>query len=164
MGYTIKLLRLYLIPCLNKLECYYQIFARLEPILLVPLIELHSKDRLGPYSQHFIFLQLTNGPKRLEYYITLGRKGLPRTNTLAYWAHFIIYREDEVCEYDSLLANVRLGWRWLAVTNAPGYNIAASITAVKKFYSACPWGQMLIRGVGSKRPWPVLQNRFTLVI
>jgi hypothetical protein len=30
---------------------------------------------------------LTNWPYRLKYYITLGWKGLPGTNTPAYWAH-----------------------------------------------------------------------------
>jgi hypothetical protein len=32
-------------------------------------------------------LQLTNGSNKLECYITLGQKGLPVTNTLAYWAY-----------------------------------------------------------------------------
>ncbi len=32
-------------------------------------------------------LQLTNGPNKVECYITLGLKGLTGTNTQAYWAH-----------------------------------------------------------------------------
>jgi len=31
--------------------------------------------------------QLTNGPNKLECYIAVCWKGLPETNTLAYWAH-----------------------------------------------------------------------------
>jgi hypothetical protein len=29
----------------------------------------------------------TNGPNKLECYITLDKQGLPVTNTLAYWTH-----------------------------------------------------------------------------
>jgi hypothetical protein len=34
-----------------------------------------------------VFTILTNGPIKLECYITLGWKGLLGTNTVAYWAH-----------------------------------------------------------------------------
>jgi len=37
-----------------------------------------------------------NGPQQLEFYITLGWKGLPGKNTLAIWAHFLNYKENEV--------------------------------------------------------------------
>jgi hypothetical protein len=32
---------------------------------------------------------MTNGPSKLECYITLGSKGLTWTNTIAYWAHSV---------------------------------------------------------------------------
>jgi hypothetical protein len=32
-------------------------------------------------------LKLTHGPNKLQHSITKGRKGLPVTDTLAYWAH-----------------------------------------------------------------------------
>ncbi len=31
--------------------------------------------------------KLKNGPNKLECYITLGLRGLPRTDALAYWAY-----------------------------------------------------------------------------
>jgi hypothetical protein len=38
--------------------------------------------------QHSSFTSLqTNEPNKLEYFITLGRKSVPMTNTLADWAH-----------------------------------------------------------------------------
>ncbi len=37
------------------------------------------------HSQNFIFSLLKNEPNKLQCYITLGWKGLPLTNTLAYW-------------------------------------------------------------------------------
>ncbi len=43
---------------------------------------------LGPfvrYSQHQNFFELMNGANKLEYYITNDWKGLPGTNTLAYY-------------------------------------------------------------------------------
>jgi hypothetical protein len=38
----------------------------------------------GKYSKHFILF--VNNPNKPHRYITLGLKGLPGTNTLAYWA------------------------------------------------------------------------------
>jgi hypothetical protein len=45
-----------------------------------------------------------NGPKKLESYITLGWKGLPETNTLAYWAHLIVAKEQRVLKMTPGLA------------------------------------------------------------
>jgi hypothetical protein len=51
------------------------------------------------------------GPKKLECYITLGWKGLPRTKFIAYWAHsqhfifFVTYvcaQEARVLHYTRL--------------------------------------------------------------
>ncbi len=43
----------------------------------------------------FTSLLLTNEPNKLACYITQGLKGLPGTNTLAYWASFLSYEENE---------------------------------------------------------------------
>ncbi len=40
--------------------------------------------------------KLTNGHNKLEFYITLGWKGLPRTNSLAYLGQFVSYEENEL--------------------------------------------------------------------
>jgi hypothetical protein len=42
---------------------------------------------LGPYSQHFIFSKLTNGPNKLERLSVGSLSSLVYSNTLAYWAH-----------------------------------------------------------------------------
>ncbi len=41
-----------------------------------------TRDRIH---KHSFSSQLTNGPNKLECYIRVGKKGLPGTNTLAYW-------------------------------------------------------------------------------
>jgi hypothetical protein len=48
----------------------------------------------GAYSQHFIFI--VNHKLILEYYITLGGKGLPGSNALVYWGLSVSYEENEV--------------------------------------------------------------------
>jgi len=40
---------------------------------------------LGAYSQHIILFVSYESTKKLQYYITLGPKGLPGANTLTYW-------------------------------------------------------------------------------
>jgi len=44
----------------------------------------------------FFSSQLTNGSNKLECYITLGWKGLLGKTTLAYWASFVSYVENEL--------------------------------------------------------------------
>jgi hypothetical protein len=44
-------------------------------------------------------LQLTNGPNKLECYITLGMKDSPERNTLAQWAHSQVMRKRKCCEH-----------------------------------------------------------------
>jgi hypothetical protein len=41
-----------------------------------------------------------NGQNKLEGYITQGSKGLPRTNSLVYWAHSYVTKKIECCDYD----------------------------------------------------------------
>ncbi len=55
-----------------------------------PLLDCNGKDQVS-YSQHFILMKLTNGPNKLECYNTKCKKGLPRTNTLAYLTHLQIF-------------------------------------------------------------------------
>jgi hypothetical protein len=38
-------------------------------------------------------------PYKLECYKTLGRKGLPGTNTLAYWSDSLVTKKMKCCEY-----------------------------------------------------------------
>jgi hypothetical protein len=44
--------------------------------------------------------KLTNGLNKLVCPITLSWKGLLVTNTLAYWAHLLVVKKMECCEYD----------------------------------------------------------------
>jgi hypothetical protein len=48
-----------------------------------------------------IFTTLMNGPNKLECYITLGWKGLHRTNTLAYSTYLPVTKETKTSEYGS---------------------------------------------------------------
>jgi hypothetical protein len=43
--------------------------------------------------------QFPNGLNKLECYIALDWKGLPRTNTLAYWAHLKVTKKMKCCEF-----------------------------------------------------------------
>jgi len=52
-----------------------------------------------------------NGLNKLDCYITLDRKGLTGTNTLAYRAYFEVMNEMKYCEYNTWPANIRLGWK-----------------------------------------------------
>jgi hypothetical protein len=54
---------------------------------------------MGPYSQHFIFFT----PDTLDCYITLAKKGLPGTNTLAFWCHSLFMNKIKCCVFGSLL-------------------------------------------------------------
>ncbi len=59
--------------------------ARSLPLVRSPLKRLlRWHQKVLQYSDPFS--QLTNGPNKLECYITLGWRSLPRINTLAYWA------------------------------------------------------------------------------
>jgi len=40
-----------------------------------------------------------NGPNKLECYITLGWKGLPGANTLAYWTLTLVTKKMNCCDY-----------------------------------------------------------------
>ncbi len=53
-------------------------------VILPPLVFPAQFDKRS-YSSSFC--RFTNGTNEQECYITIGRKGLPRTNTLAYWNH-----------------------------------------------------------------------------
>ncbi len=44
-------------------------------------------------------LKFKNEPNKLECYITLGLKGLPLTNTLAYWQHSEVTKKMKCFEY-----------------------------------------------------------------
>ncbi len=63
------------------------------------------------------------GSNKLDCYITLGWKGLVRTNTLAYMDQFIIYKENEVLWMVSnkLDCYITLGWKSLPRTNTLAY-------------------------------------------
>ncbi len=50
-----------------------------------------QRKALGLYSQHFIF-SVTNRPIKVECFMKLGWKGLPKTNTLAYLGPFVSYK------------------------------------------------------------------------
>jgi hypothetical protein len=50
-----------------------------------------------------VFSTLKNMPDKLECYITLGRKGLPVTNNLAFWTHLKVMKKMKYCEYGSWL-------------------------------------------------------------
>ncbi len=56
---------------------------------------MFNKPTTGSVFATLSFL-LTNGPNKLEYYITLGRKGLLWTNTLAFWGLLVHNEENEV--------------------------------------------------------------------
>jgi hypothetical protein len=43
---------------------------------------------------------LTDGPKKLECYIIIGRKGRSGTSTQAYWTHLKVINEMKCCNYD----------------------------------------------------------------
>ncbi len=48
-----------------------------------------------------IYVYLMNGPSKLESYITLGWKGMSKTNTLAYWAHSKVTKKMKSSELSS---------------------------------------------------------------
>jgi hypothetical protein len=48
------------------------------------------------YSHHFILSYTCEWANKLVCNITLGRKGLPETNTLAYWSHLIVAKKQSV--------------------------------------------------------------------
>ena len=52
---------------------------------------------LSTFNLISFFLQM--GPNKLERYITFGRKVLPVTNTLAYWANTQVTKKIKCCEY-----------------------------------------------------------------
>jgi len=72
----------------------------------IPFKGVKATTPQGPASFSF---QLTNGPIKLEYSITLGRKWLSGTNTLAYWAHVytILMKFDPTrCLFNQLSLNL----------------------------------------------------------
>jgi hypothetical protein len=46
-----------------------------------------SSNNNQAFKQHSFSSKHTNKPNKLECCITLGCKGYPETNTIAYWAH-----------------------------------------------------------------------------
>ncbi len=58
-----------------------------------------------------------SGPKKLECFIILSWKGVPGTNTLAYWAHLKVKKKIKCCEIGPKLTNIRLKCKQVAVTN-----------------------------------------------
>jgi hypothetical protein len=71
----------------------------------------------------------------------LGR--LARDKHYSLLGPFISYEENEVFFYTSeaseaLSENIRLGWKWLLITDPVAYFITVIITTVKKFYKTCP--------------------------
>jgi hypothetical protein len=50
---------------------------------------------------HFL-CDLMCRPNKLEFYITLGWKGLPIINTVAYWALSKVMKKVKSCEYSPL--------------------------------------------------------------
>jgi hypothetical protein len=56
-----------------------------------------------PYSKCFIFFLTFNWPNKLECCITLGWKGLPGTNTLAYCALLQVTNKIKFREYGPVL-------------------------------------------------------------
>jgi hypothetical protein len=77
---------------------------------------LHLSRLLGLYSQHF------NRANKLECHITHGWKGLPRNNTLAYWALCKLQRKWRVVNTATdLCPNIKLEWKLILVKNALSY-------------------------------------------
>jgi hypothetical protein len=65
-----------------------------QPLTLGSLVSIRITNKLENYPllylQHFIFLINYKWANNLECYITLGWKGLPVTNTLAYWVKSLV--------------------------------------------------------------------------
>jgi hypothetical protein len=57
---------------------------------------VHRVADRGRYSQNLIFFLLKNETIKQVCYATLGCKGLPLTNTLAYYDPFVSYQEKGV--------------------------------------------------------------------
>ncbi len=51
------------------------------------------------FTRLFFSSQLTNGPNKLQYYITLGLKSFLITNTLAHWAQSLVMKKMNLSEY-----------------------------------------------------------------
>jgi hypothetical protein len=64
------------------------------------------------------YLQLTNGPHKLDCYITQDQKRLTVTNTLAYLAHFSAWKKLKGCEYNHL-DHIHNTSFYLQLTNGP---------------------------------------------
>jgi hypothetical protein len=55
--------------------------------------------KAGDCSQHFIFFAIYKWAKKLDFYITIGWRSLPGTNTAAFWAHSKVMKKMNCCEY-----------------------------------------------------------------
>ncbi len=88
-----------------NLECYVALglkflprtntqayYAQLYVAKKMKCCQYNVKDFL----HNTLFLSHTNGPSKLECYVTIVWKGLPTTNTLAYYAYFPSCKENEV--------------------------------------------------------------------
>ncbi len=72
-----------LIEIPNSFECKRKKF---EQTIFLLINSYH-----GPNSQHFIFFLTHTSGQKPECYIPLGWKGLPGTNTLAYWTQSEVF-------------------------------------------------------------------------
>ncbi len=63
-------------------------------------LQLHSNPVAGiPIHNTSFSSYLTNGPNKLDRYITLTLKTLPGTNTFSYWVHLKVTKKMKCCKY-----------------------------------------------------------------
>jgi hypothetical protein len=64
-------------------------------------------------------------------------------NTAAIETDIVLYpifpKSFKVQQNSGKAANIRLGWKWLTMTNSLAYYGMELITAVKSYYSRCLW-------------------------
>jgi hypothetical protein len=87
----------------NRMECYITLNWKGLPgtntlayLVYIKLSKMRCCEHssLKPYSQHFILYVTYDKPNKHECYNTLGLKGLPGTNTLAYSFLLISYKNE----------------------------------------------------------------------
>ncbi len=74
----------------------------------------HVQTTQGPgsvFTTLYFFSWLTNGRVKLECYITLGWKGLPETNTLAFWNRWLFTKMIKCCEYGTWAIGLTIAWK-----------------------------------------------------
>jgi predicted small integral membrane protein len=125
--------------------------------IIVGLLPILNRDRIHKplFSSKF-----TNGPNKLECYITLSWDGLSGTNSQVCWAHLQVTKKKKFCEYDSwyhihdtsfstelisvtkkLECYITLSWNGLSGTNTQAYWAHLLITKKIKCceYDSCYW-------------------------